>query len=181
MEGIVARRYGEALFAVALEKNLVEEIKKDVEELLSILRQDEDMLHFLDHPKINVEEKQNTLEKIFKGNIQKDLLGLLILVLKKARQDHIVAILEYYLEEYKRYKKLVTAWISSAVELSDEQKSKLKATLEDKLKDNIDMIFEVDPELIGGLIVRVGDNVIDNSIKGKLNGLTKSLKQVQLS
>lgn len=180
MEGLVAKRYGLALFSVAVENQKVDKMKEEVESLLQLLNKDEELMDFLNHPKINVDDKVNTTEKIFKENIDKDLLGLIVVVLKKARQDYLSDILNYFLDEYKRYSKLVTAYVTSAVELQQEQKDKLKATLENRLNEKVHLDLQVDKSLIGGLIVRVGDNVIDNSINGKLLRLNKELRKIQL-
>lgn len=181
MEKIVARRYGEALFAVAKEKEQIEEVKKDVVELLALLQEDDQLLQYLDHPKIKREDKQETIEKLFTDKLSKDLIGLMVLLLKKARQGYLVSILEYYLEEYKRHNKLATVYVQSAVELNDDQKNKLQQSIEKSRQEKVDIIYECDAQLIGGLVIRIGDNVIDNSIRGKLDDLTRSLKQYQLS
>lgn len=181
MEKIIARRYGEALFAVAKEKGLIEEIKVDVQELLDLLQQDDQLLQYMNHPKIKREDKQETIEKMFKDQLSHDMIGLLFILLKKNRQDHLVPVLEYYLEEYKVYNKLSTVYVRSAVTLSDEQKSKLKEKIETSRDEKVDMEFDLDESLIGGLVIRIGDQVIDNSVRGKLDDLTRSLRQLQLS
>lgn len=181
MERLIAARYGKAFFSVALEGNKVELIKEQVEAVHSALKQDGDLIHFLNQPKIKLEDKIATVEKIFKEQIDKDFMGLLVLVIKKARQMYLLGILEVYLNECKAYFKLVTAEVTSATKLNEEQLANLKDRLEKSLDEKVELSVSIDESLLGGFIIRVGDKVVDSSIKGKIERMTKELRKIQLT
>ena len=91
-------------------------------------------------------------------------------------------ILNYFVNEVKEYKKIGTAYVTTAVDMTDSQKK----AVEDKLikttsYETFEMNYSVDSSLIGGMIIRIGDRVVDSTIKSKINELSKSLYNIQLS
>lgn len=181
MERLVAKRYGKAFFSVAVESGKVEEIKEQVVAVKEFLDTDQELLKFLDEPKVKVEDKIAIVEKLFKSQLDKDFMGLLVLVIKKDRQDSLGAMMDVYLDEYQVYKKQVVAHVSAAATLTDEQVANLKKKIEDGMGKSVQLQVSVDESLIGGLVIRIGDNVIDNSVKGKIERMTKDLRKIQLT
>ena len=109
-------------------------------------------------------------------------MGFLAIIVEKDRQSDMIPIFEYFIERVKEFKKIGAAYVTSAVELNAEQ----KASLEEKLLAttpyvSFDMYYEVDPELLGGMVVRIGDHVVDSSIKTRLYELKKELLALQLA
>ena len=91
-------------------------------------------------------------------------------------------ILDYFIQAVREYKKIGTAFVASAVALRDEQKAALKAKLlETTPYVEFEMEYTVDPSLIGGMVIRIGDRVVDSSIKTQLYELKKQLLTVRLA
>ena len=138
--------------------------------------------NFLNHPKVEIAKKKQTIEDIYGKFMSKDMVGFLSLIVEKGRYNFIVSIMEYFLERVKEYKKIGVAYVTSARELSQEQKAavlnKLLATTK---YVEFEMNYQVDESLIGGLVIRVGDRVVDSSIKTKLSELKRDLIKIQLS
>ena len=108
-------------------------------------------------------------------------MGFLSLIVTKGRYEDIDGILEYYINGIKALKGIGVASVRSATELSDT----LKKDIEKKLLDttsykSMEIDYSVDPELIGGIVIRIGDRVVDNSVQTKLNKLQRELMNVQL-
>lgn len=182
MAKLVSKTYGEALFELAVEENKVDVFMEEITEIQKILADNKDFGKFMNHPKILKEEKTKVLENVFKGRISDELTGFLTLIVAKDRYGEIDAILDYFLTEIKRFKGIGIAYVTTASKLRDEQ----KAGVEQKLLETTDykkmeMHYAVDESLIGGMVIRIGDRVVDSSIKTKLNELTRQLMKIQLS
>lgn len=182
MAKLVSKTYGEALFELAVEENKVDVFMEEMEGIQAVLEQNEDFGKLMNHPKILKEEKIEVIENVFKGRISDELTGFLILIITKDRYSEIDAILNYFLSEIKKYKGIGIAYVTSASELKKEQKAAIEQKLlETTSYQKMEMHFDVQSELIGGMIIRIGDRVVDSSIRTKLNELTRQLVQIQLS
>lgn len=183
MAKLVSKTYGEALFDVALESGgdkageLLEEINC-IRELLAANPQFDELMR---HPGIPKQEKLQVVETVFRGRISEELVNFLEVVVSKERYGELTAIFEYFIGRVKAQKKIGVAYVTSAVELSAGQKNAVRARLlETGGFREMEMHYATDPSLIGGMVIRIDDRVVDSSIRTKLNGLTKQLLQIQL-
>ena len=182
MAKLVSKVYGDALFELAVEESKVDELLPEVHSLLEALEADNELLSLMNHPKIIKEEKVKIIEDTFRGRVSDDLTGLLRLLVEKDRSNEIPSVLSYFIEQVKEYKNIGTATVCSAKELTEEQKEAVKKRLLDTTKYiEFEMNYEVDPSLIGGMTIRIGDRVVDSSIKSKLYELRRSLSTIQVS
>lgn len=182
MAKIVNTAYGEALFELALEKNTIDTCAEEIRFVKSAFAENVDLVKILTHPKISREEKIKIIENIFKGRVSDDITGLLVLVTEKGHAGDFNGIFDEFLAKVREYKKIGVAFVTSAMELSQEQKKQIEQKL---LKTTeyvkFEMNYGVDASLIGGLVIRIGDRVVDNSIKTKLSLLSQKLSKIQLS
>lgn len=182
MAKLAAKTYGDSLFELALEGEKLELLLKEAEFVQQVLAENEDLVKLMTHPKIGKEEKQNVIENIFKSNISDEMTGFLVIVIKKGRFKEIKAILSYFIARVKEYKKIGVVFVTTAIELREEQKQALvKRLIETTEYETMEMNYATDSSLIGGMIVRIGDRVVDSSIKHKLNDLTRDLLKIQLA
>lgn len=181
MAKLVSKIYADALFQAAREQGRVDRVYEDVLELKSVLKAHDELLKFLGHPRLSREEKQQALEQIFGGHVEDDLMGLLTTAVEKDRQQEIPKILDEFVRMVKEEKKIGTACVTSAVELSDAQKARLlEKLLETTDYREFEMDYRVDSALIGGLVIRIGDRVADSSVRTQLYDLKKQLMAGQL-
>ena len=182
MAKIVSKVYGDALFELALEKQSVTALYEEAEALRKIFRDNGELMQLLTHPKISKEEKEAAVKAIFDGRVSDDMAGFLVLVVDKGRADELDAVLGYFLSVVKEYKKIGVVDVASAVELTDAQKEKLcEKLLATTDYAALEVNYRVDAALIGGLVVRIGDRVMDSSIRTKLSQMEKQLQRIQLS
>lgn len=182
MAKIVSKVYGDALFELALEKQSVTALYEEAEALRKIFRDNGELMQLLTHPKISKEEKEAAVKAIFDGRVSDDMAGFLVLVVDKGRADELNAVLGYFLSVVKEYKKIGVVDVASAVELTDAQKEKLcEKLLATTDYATLEVNYRVDAALIGGLVVRIGDRVVDSSIRTKLSQMEKQLQRIQLS
>lgn len=110
------------------------------------------------------------------------MLGFFHIVVTKDRYNDIPAIFDYFLRKVKEYKGIGTARVTSAIELSPEQKAAIKdrlLTITDYR--SFEMEYQVDPGILGGLVIRIDDRVVDSSLKTQIGTLARQLSKIQLS
>lgn len=181
MAKLVAKTYGDALFELALEECKVDMFVEETMAILRILEENVELQKLMNHPKIAKEEKVNVMEEIFKGRMCDELTGFLRIILMKDRYSEIANIFEYFIEQVKAYKNIGTAYVTTAVELKETQKVELIAKLLKITKyEKIDVEYLVDKAIIGGMIIRIGDRVIDSSIKTRIYEMSKNLSKIQI-
>ena len=182
MAKIISKAYGEALFELAIEKNELDSIAEQVNVLANAFAENNELIKLLSHPKISKEEKINVIESIFKGRMSDDIVGFLVIIVEKDRGSEIEDILKLFQAKVREYKKIGVALVTSAIELSTEQKQKVEQKLlQQTAYENFEVEYKVDESLIGGMIIRIGDRVVDSSIRSKLDNLTKELRKVSLA
>ena len=181
MAKLVSKTYGDALFAVALEENRMDEFFEAVKVVADILRTNDEFGKLMNHPKIIKEEKVKIVEEAFGNNVPKEIVGIMALMITKGRAEEMLSVFDYFIDLVKEEKKIGRAFVATAVELSADQKAKVEQKLLDTTKyETFEMNYSVDTSLIGGMVIRIGDRVVDSSIKTKLFELTRELRKVQI-
>lgn len=182
MAKLVSKVYGDALFEAAMERDMLSPVYEEVQSLQTILMENADLVQFLNHPQIIKEEKLKVVENIFKGRVSDDLMGFLETVIEKGRQKELPKILDYFVNRVKEYKKIGIVTVTSAVELSAEQKAHTEAKLlETTAFVSLEVTYSVDPAILGGLVIRIGDRVVDSSIRTRLGEIRRDLMKLQLA
>ncbi|MGI6019630.1 MAG: ATP synthase F1 subunit delta [Marvinbryantia sp.] len=181
MAKLVSKTYGDALFSLATEENSVDAMTQEVIDVQTAFSEHPELLIILKNPDIGKSEKTELVERIFKGRISDNLVGFLRIIVTKQRQNDLAAILDYYLAKVKEYKKIGVAQVTAPMELSDAWKAKIEQKLLDTTKYvKMEMSYHVDPSLIGGMVIRIGDTVVDSSISNKLTEISRGLMHTPL-
>ncbi len=182
MAKLVSKVYGDALFETAMDKDRMDMLYDEACALVPIFRDNPELTVLLTNPQIVKEEKVAIINQLFSGKVTEELMGFLTIIVEKDRQSEILPIFEYFIQRVKDYKKIGAAYVTSAVELKSEQKASLeKKLLETTAYVQFEMHYQVDPAIMGGLIVRIGDHVVDSSLKTRLYELKKDLLRLQLA
>ena len=182
MAKLVSTTYGDALFELAMEENNLHEMRMEVESLRQIFTENKELGDILGHPEVEKNAKIELVENIFKGRCSDNMMGFLVLVVEKGRQGDLLAIFDYFIGKAKEEEGIGTAHVTSAIELTKKgQQVVVDRLLELTKYSSFETTFTVDESLIGGLVIRIGDRVVDSSIKTKLENMKKSLTKIQLS
>ncbi|MCI9095168.1 MAG: ATP synthase F1 subunit delta [Lachnospiraceae bacterium] len=181
MAKLVGATYGEALFELAVEEGREEELMNEVILLRELLSENPDFGKLMNHPKVLKEDKLEVLEAVFKGRVSEELVGFLHLIVSKDRYGEIDSILDYFINEVKQVKGIGVAYVATALDLSEAKKKEVEQKLLSTTSfTRMEMHYQVDESLIGGMVIRIGDRVVDSSIRSKLSGLERELLKVQL-
>lgn len=181
MAKLVSKVYGDALFESALESKRVDEMFEEVLSLKDVLDTNPELQKMMDNPKVAREDKESVIETVFRGKLSNEIVELMKLMIAKGRYSELDGVLDYFVAMVKEVKKIGVAAVTTATEITDAQKAAVeKRLLETTKYESFEMSYAVDPELIGGMVIRIGDRVVDTSIKTKLYELTKSLRAIQV-
>jgi F-type H+-transporting ATPase subunit delta len=170
----INKPYARALFELAIENGSLDSVYLDVLKALEAFHKEHRFVEMLNCPKILQDEKEALLKKVF-FNLDHHLTGLLILMIKKGRVAYIEDALSSFIELAKEDKGMISAYVYSAVMLTDEQQTALQYKLSAAFGKQVEIEASVDPSLIGGLLVKAGGVIFDNTIKKHLHTLKKRL------
>lgn len=165
------RRYAFALYKACSEVGNTDLVLEQLKEIVDELEANEGLKKIIKNPRINRYNKKRIFKEMFQEDIEEELLNFLLLLIDKGR---ILYLKEKYIQFNQIYLKrhnTVLAKVKSVIPLEGYQKDKLKQKLENKYKKTIILEEEIDKLLIGGVLLRVGNEVIDGSIRGKLDKL----------
>lgn len=181
MAKLVAGTYGDALFELAVEEHLTDSLMQEIMMVQDVLRENSGLEKILIHPEISKQQKLQVIEEVFKGRISDALTGFLRIVVTKGRYKDVPDIFAYFIARVKEYKKIGVAEVISAVPLDGAQKQKVEQKLLDSTRyETMEIDYKVDASKIGGLMIRIGDRVVDSTIRSKLDRLSGSLMKISL-
>ncbi len=168
--------YGQALFDAARESGRLTEVREQAEVIISALTENPDFLRLLTHPEITLTEKQAMVDGVFAGKADPLIHGMIVALLEKEHGLEIGNVLERFVDVALKEEKIGVAYVSSAVELSEDQKERIRKKLLDTT-GYVEMRVHhaVDPSLIGGIVIRLGDRIVDSSLSSKLDHMRQSL------
>lgn len=171
----VANIYAEALFSLAAKAGRIEETRSELEELVKLERQDPAFAAFMSSAAIGAERRAEALERMFRGRLSDEVLNTLLVLNRHGRFGLTAALLRAYELRQKEAAGQVEVAVSSAVELDADEQSRVKRTAEEISGRQPVMTFTVDPELLGGLVMQIGDLRYDNSVRRQLGEARRRL------
>ncbi len=178
LKGAVGSRYAEALFEIAREQGKIDQLEEELRAVNQVVSGSRELQKVLYHPQIAPEEKKSILKSIFAERVSEITANFLYLLVDHKREAFLKDIVAYFTEMANRARNLAQAQIVSAVELTGEEKKQLNDVLEKISGKKIRAEYSVDSSLIGGVVVRIGDRVIDGSVRAKLANLREHLRQI---
>lgn len=181
MAKLVSKIYGDALFDLSLEQQKLDAMTEEVEGVQKVLSENPELMQVLVNPDIGKTEKLDFAERVFKGRVSDDMVGFLRVVITKERSGELNHIFEYFIEREKEHNRIGVALVTSPKELSDQWKARIERKILDTTNYiKMEMSYETDPTIIGGLIIRIGDTVVDNSVRSKLADISYQLTNMSL-
>ncbi|MGM8364785.1 F0F1 ATP synthase subunit delta [Virgibacillus sp. W0181] len=177
-DAVVAKRYADALFQIGDEKATLDQLIEELGVVKEVFEVNDSLFIFLKHPRINNEKKKQFLEEVFQG-IQTDVLNTLKILVERQRVGIIPSMVDDFIQLYNDAKGIAEATVYSVRELSQTEKKELEASFAKRFdKNTIKIKNIVDPELIGGMKIRIGSTIYDGTISGKLKRMERSIVTV---
>ena len=170
----VSNEYAKALFMLAGEKECIDEFKNALETVSDVFNTTPEYVDFLSTFAIPLEERLNALEVAFSKSLPRDVISFLKILCEKKHIAEFFEIADYYNILCNEIGNVCDAKVTSAVELTDNEKTLIKEKLEKSIGKAVQIEYVIDKSIIGGLIVDADGKIIDSSIKKHL----KSMKDV---
>lgn len=172
----VVEPYAEALMSLAQSQNQTEQFGQDMRALLGLLENSPELGAFLGNPVVNPEDKKAVIRRLTSGESNPYFVNFLLFLVDRRRIMFLEGVANKYLELLRKQNNTVLGNVTSAVELNDSQKevviSKIKSITG---AQGVELTTKVDPDLIGGVIIKVGSQVYDASLRGQLRRLSLNL------
>ncbi len=178
---IVAGRYAKSLMDIATETNKVEAVRADMKSVESLCRSNHDFELFLQSPVIKTDKKIEVLNSVFGGKVSDVSLSFLALVTKHGRESIISHIAAAFDEQYKKDRNIFTAVVTSANGIDAATRQKMLDLLKTQLNGEVELVEKTDASVIGGFILKMGDNQIDRSVSRQLSDIKKQLTNKALN
>jgi F-type H+-transporting ATPase subunit delta len=168
----VVEPYAEALMSIAKDNNITEKIGEDVTGILQILSESADFRSLLENPVIKAEDKKSILQRVLGEQVHPYTLKILMLLVDRRRIVFIEQLCLQYRALLRAMNQTVLAEVTSAIPLTDAQKQ----SVQDRVKSmtqarEVELETKINPDIIGGVIIKVGSQVLDASLRGQLRRL----------
>ena len=178
MAKLVSNVYGEALFELAMEQDRLDAYLEESQGVLDVLRDNQEFSQMMTHPNIIKEEKLQMVETVFKGRISDEMVGLMRMIVEKDHFAKMPEVLTFFIDKALE---VGIAYVTTPMEVTDAQKKQIEdRLLETTAYQSFRMHYAVDADLIGGMVIRIGDRVVDSSVRTKISELSRELSKIQL-
>lgn len=172
---IAAKRYANALFQLAKEENQIDRVEEEMRALKEVFKNNHELTSFLEHPKVDLDEKKTFIKKAF-ATVSPSVQNLLMLLVDRHREDIVGSMADEFLVLVNEYTGIVDAKVYSVRPLSNEEQEAVSKVFAQKIgKRALRIENIVDSNLIGGIKLRIGNHVFDGTVSGKLERLERQL------
>lgn len=176
MAKLVSKVYGDAYVSVVSEKNNLIDALEEIKSVKNILLENVEIIELLDSPKMDDEEKIDFIKGIFENYISVDSMGFLLTIIEKKRQAELLPILDYVIDCVKELLLIGKATVTTALPLDDSKKERIVDELfKSSHYKSLEAEYVVDESIIGGIVIRIGDRVVDSSVKTRIDKMRKML------
>lgn len=173
----IANRYAKALFDLALEQNVLDQIKEDMLLVAKVCEQNSDFGRMLQSPIIYTAKKEAILKEIFEKHIQQMTFFFLLIITRKNREAFIHGIALQFVILYKDFKNITDVKLSTAVKINEEVKNRIVSLLKEQTQGAIELTEKVKEDLIGGFVLNYDNKEYNASIKKLIESLRRDFNQ----
>lgn len=171
------RRYAKALLDFARETNTVEPVYQDVELIREYLKASDDLRVVLKSPVIMPKRKEGVVDKVFDGRIGETTMNFLKIVIRRGREGSLEETMFSFVEQYRQLKGIEEAIITTATQITEDQRTQIHAKLTEITGNEIVMVERVDADIIGGIRIKLGDRQYEATVARKLEELRRSFEE----
>ena len=167
----LARRYAKSLLDLALERNMVDKVYNDMELVSNTCTASRELSLLLKNPIVNTDKKDNIIKALFGTKIDALTMAFFNIITRKGRESYLEDIAKSFIDLYKTNKGIRIAHVTTAVPLDAATRERIMTIVKQAKGNQIELIEKIDKDLIGGFVLRVGDEQVDTSISKELRNL----------
>jgi F-type H+-transporting ATPase subunit delta len=175
MSGGVAKRYARALYEVAKERGLIDRIETEVNSVVDAIKQNADLEKLLMHPHISQAAKKELVKDLFQAKLSDETMNFLNVLIENGREADLAVIQYAYVQLANEERGIADAVVTTAKALTEEEQAKIAENFGKVLNKKLRIHTVVDPSILGGVVVKIGDRLYDGSIKRKLEQFAHQL------
>ncbi|MCY1721703.1 ATP synthase F1 subunit delta [Prolixibacteraceae bacterium Z1-6] len=179
-QSTITVRYAKAFFSTAKEKNLLDVLKADIELVSDICHNSQELILLLESPVVKTSKKSALIAAIFKGKVNQLTMNFLLLITQNKREVHIPGICRNFLELTRKDQNIKSAVLTTASEINSETIKKVEEMLGKELKATIELSTQINPDILGGLVLRLDDKQYDASVATQLKKIEQNLLETEL-
>lgn len=169
----VAYRYAKSLLGLAVEQNMLEQAYADMEKIAAVCHANREFRVFLKSPVVKADKKISVIQSVFGNQLSPIVGGFVKIIATHRREDVLAEIADSFVAQYKEFKKISTAEITTAFKMDEKLKENIRQVIMKSEGREVTITEKIDPSLIGGIKVRINDRLFDASISRKLAELKK--------
>lgn len=181
IEEKIVIRYVRALLDVAIREGAVDQVEKELTQVQMILRGNRELREFLLHPRIHRSHKKKLTEEVFKSWVSPLVFHFLCHIVEKKREEIFTVIGDEFKEAADEFRGIIKARVQTALEISDERLKRLRECLVQVLGKRVELKAEVIPGILGGVILQTGSQIVDGSIRGRLERIRNQLLELKVA
>jgi F-type H+-transporting ATPase subunit delta len=177
----LVQKYAQAVYELAIEKKQIIEVEAQLNTVAQTITSHQELATFLYHPRVPLQAKKSLLKSVFGNDVAVYVLNFLLLIVDKRRESFLPQIIEQFVVLANEARNIAIAKVTTFLPLSDSEEVALTQKLAILTGKNIQLQIHTDPSIIGGVIVRLGDKLIDGSVKRQLDRLKVQLLNSQVT
>lgn len=171
----LAIKYAQAMYEVAVESNLLKEAEEQLTLVGSTLSEHEDLANLIYHPRVLPKAKKEVITRVFGQDLAESVQNFLLLLVDKRRETILPSIIKEFKNLVNVASNIIEAEVTTALPLTDEQHTALAQKLSQVTGKNVILKTKIDTSILGGVVVKIGDKLIDGSVVRQLNTLQTTL------
>ncbi len=174
-ESRAAVRYAKALLELSLEKGVLEEVHNDMQLFSQVVADNRGLELMLLSPIVPHHKKHTVLKEIFQAKVHPVSFSIIDIITRKNREEILFDIATAFHRQYNSYKNIQVAEVTTTYPLDEVQRRKMNTLVEKTTGKRVELHEKIDPKLLGGFVLKIGDRQIDESVKGKLQRIQQQL------
>jgi F-type H+-transporting ATPase subunit delta len=167
----VARRYAQSLLGLAIERNIADKINGDMKLIADACRDNRELALLLKNPIINTDKKDAIIKAVFGNKVDALTNSFMEIITRKGRESYLQEIANAFVSIYKDIRGIKTAYVTTAIPMDSQLRNEVMCIVKSAKGEQAELIEQVDKDIIGGFILRIGDVQYDASISKKLSAL----------
>lgn len=178
MAELIARRYAQALFEVAYEDNQHKKVEEELFQIVNIFESNPDFYELIRTPLITTQNKKQVLKDVFQGKISQELFNFCYILLDKTRETYIFDIAKQFKLMCDKVENSTEAVVITVVPMAQEDIANLENKLSAVSNKQVKLINEIDASIVGGILIKIGDKIIDGTIRNRLWNIKQQLTEM---
>lgn len=168
---ILGSRYAKSLLTLAIESNVIEQVKNDMIMIQNVCQQNRDFKMLLNSPIIKIDKKQAIMKELFASSVHKMTISFLNIITFKRREHYLEEIARQFVLQYNIYKGIEVATVTTAFKIDDKLRQQIMKLIKNSTDSTIELVEKTDKNIVGGFVLKVGDKQYDASLSSKIREL----------